>query len=343
MNDKTAITDQRPTTNDPIHVALAVYDPKGTYSQHGGVTITSIFENTKSKVIVYILHDETLTEDNRRKFIRTAEKYSQELELIDIREYTKLLGDDFVRISHRYTIGTLYRLFIPDVLPQLEKVIYVDCDVLFDMDIKEFWEIDMENNIIVGALDMPELGGCFSFRDEKMKLVLNGSRPEKYINAGVIMIDLKRMRERGNLFHIASEWILRRDRMAPSPDQDALNSIFCDDIKVISNRFNNNTFKMEASDCIIHMLQGKSWDIIRGASRDRIYWKMYLRSAWGENTTRDELIDILNDVIKNQKQPPKKTILKKLRTLIFHYLIPGRAIKFILKDITARLKYKFRH
>ena len=61
----------------PIHVALAVYDPKGTYSQHAGVVMTSIFENTQSPVVVHILHDETLTEDNRKKFIRTAEKYGQ--------------------------------------------------------------------------------------------------------------------------------------------------------------------------------------------------------------------------------------------------------------------------
>ena len=66
-----------PNQDDSIHVVLAVYDPSGTYSQHAGVVITSIFENTHSKVIVHILHDDTLTQDNRQKLIRTAEKYSQ--------------------------------------------------------------------------------------------------------------------------------------------------------------------------------------------------------------------------------------------------------------------------
>ena len=46
--------------------------------------MTSIFENTKSKVIIHLLHDDTLTEDNRKKFIRTAEKYSQGLDLINV-------------------------------------------------------------------------------------------------------------------------------------------------------------------------------------------------------------------------------------------------------------------
>ncbi|MDR1741233.1 MAG: hypothetical protein LBR38_05225 [Synergistaceae bacterium] len=39
--------------NDVIHVALAVYDPKGTYSMHAGVVMVSIFENAKSRVLVH--------------------------------------------------------------------------------------------------------------------------------------------------------------------------------------------------------------------------------------------------------------------------------------------------
>ena len=83
---------QRPTPNlhacpnlgERIHVALAVHDPSGTYSQHAGVTMTSIFENTSSPVTIHLLHDDTLTQENREKFIKTAQKYSQEIEFIDI-------------------------------------------------------------------------------------------------------------------------------------------------------------------------------------------------------------------------------------------------------------------
>ncbi|MBQ3695322.1 MAG: hypothetical protein IJQ77_07865, partial [Synergistaceae bacterium] len=67
--------------DNAVHVVMLVYDPQGTYSQHAGVVMTSIFENTQSKVIVHILHDETLTQDNRQKLIRTAGKYSQGLDL----------------------------------------------------------------------------------------------------------------------------------------------------------------------------------------------------------------------------------------------------------------------
>ena len=41
-------------TAETIHVALAVYDPKGTYSRHTGVVMASIFKNTDGPVRIHI-------------------------------------------------------------------------------------------------------------------------------------------------------------------------------------------------------------------------------------------------------------------------------------------------
>ena len=343
MNDKNSIidqrpttNDQRPTTNDPIHVALAVYDPKGTYSQHAGVTITSIFENTKSKVIVHLLHDETLTEDNKRKFIRTAEKYNQTIKFIDVSEYVMQFSDEFIRLSGKYTIGTTYRLFIPEIITDIERIIYLDCDILVGIDIKELWDIDLEDKTLAGAVDFPGQRFNSSICRQKMRIILNGCRPETYINAGVLLINLNRIRKHGSLFQIGTEWILRRGKMALAPDQDALNSIFRNEIKIIDSRFNQNVLKLDMSNCIMHTLWGKAWSSFRGLYSDSMYWKMYLRSAWGENTTPDELIDILN----NKAKPKKAQPLKRLKRY-FLGVVPIRAVRYVLMDIYYRLRYRF--
>ncbi len=126
--------------NDMIHVVLAVYDPSGTYAQHAGVVMTSIFENTHSSVTVHILHDDTLTEDNRQKFIRTAEKYHQGLELVDVTSYRDSINKKIADTFKDYlTVGALYRLAIPELL-ELDKVIYLDCDVIVNLDIRKLWE-----------------------------------------------------------------------------------------------------------------------------------------------------------------------------------------------------------
>lgn len=332
--------------NETVHAALCVYDPSGNYSQHAGVVITSIFENTDSKVIIHILHDETLTEENRKKFIRTAEKYSQGLEFHDVSEYKNSLDTknlDFV--INRYSIGSLYRLFITDALSELERVIYLDCDIIVDLDILELWKTDINNYFLAGAIDLPGENFNDNLHAEKMRLLLNGCRPETYINAGVLLMNLKRIREKLSLSKAGLEWLSRRRDMAVAADQDALNAIFAGDIKVIDSRFNRNVWASDMSGSIIHMIFCKPWREMRGLQSDRLYWKMFLRSAWGENVTRDELVDILNDAA-NKMTKSKVTHRKFIRSLLWirdktigH--IPMRALRYIKLDILTRMKNIF--
>ena len=83
-----------------MEIVLAVYDPRGTYSQHAGVVMTSIFENTQSPVCVHILHDETLSPFNRQNLRETARRYCQRLDFVDVTEHRKRLDErtlDLVR------------------------------------------------------------------------------------------------------------------------------------------------------------------------------------------------------------------------------------------------------
>ena len=114
--------------------------------------MVSIFENTSHPVTVHIFHDDTLTDDNRQKFLRTAEKYSQQVNLIDVSFYRDKIKKS-IGAFFKFPIGMLYRAFIPDVLNNLEKVIYLDCDIVVNMDIYELWKIDLQNNSLAGVID----------------------------------------------------------------------------------------------------------------------------------------------------------------------------------------------
>jgi lipopolysaccharide biosynthesis glycosyltransferase len=132
-------------SKETIHVALSVYDPDGTYSRQAGVVMTSMFERTQSHVCVHILHDDTLTDNNRLKFSRTADKFGQEVRFIDVTEpFSKLnvngVMDKFSQPF--FTRGAFFRLFIPDLL-DVEKVIYMDCDIIVNMDILNLWNVGL--------------------------------------------------------------------------------------------------------------------------------------------------------------------------------------------------------
>ncbi len=91
---------------------MSVYDPKGTYSQNAGVTMTSIFENTNHPVIIHLLHDETLTQDNRQKFLNTAVKYSQQILFHDVSSYRDKIKNAVENYLYGWTIEFLYRIYL---------------------------------------------------------------------------------------------------------------------------------------------------------------------------------------------------------------------------------------
>ncbi|MBQ8692167.1 MAG: hypothetical protein IJ520_03390, partial [Synergistaceae bacterium] len=69
------------------------------------------------------------------------------MDLINVEEYkNKIVGDVKARAEQKLTAGALYRLFMPEVLSGLDKVIYLDCDIVVNMDIAELWDIDLGGN-----------------------------------------------------------------------------------------------------------------------------------------------------------------------------------------------------
>lgn len=309
--------------------------------------MTSIFENTSSKVTVHILHDDTLTEGNRHKFMRTAEKYHQGVNLLDVSEYVSKYKDKLLQAARRWPIGAMYRLFAPDVMPELDKIIYLDCDILVNMDIAELWAVDDGNKAICGAVDMPGEKLNTSFFREKMRILLNGCRPESYINSGVLVMSLDRIRRRGNFFKLITDWLAERGNIVLAPDQDAINAVFRDDIQLIDSRFNTNLITQDISGRIVHMLQIKPWKTLCGLNQNRLYWKMFLRSAWGENVTGDELVDIFSDIAQSQPNSGSyshsiRHILLGFRNMIKFHTIPVTSIKYMTLYAYYRLTGKIR-
>ncbi|MBQ3585446.1 MAG: glycosyltransferase family 8 protein [Synergistaceae bacterium] len=339
---------QRPTPNvcpksdDTIHVVLAVYDPKGTYSQHAGVVMTSIFENTKSKVTVHILHDNTLTEDNRQKFIRTAEKYSQGIELHDVTEYFT----QFSFPTYHLTIGAVYRLVAPRIL-KFEKVIYLDADIVVNLDIKELWDIDIGRNCIAGFH-----GAGFETFSNYILDKLNGGDCHDSINSGVMIMNLDAIRAKGDLFDDAMEWFSRRYHLAFTADQSFINAYFTGSTNLIEKRFNfcNPSANQDIKNCIIHTPGSfKVWGM-SGLPFQRLYWKYYLKSAWGENITPSELADKLCSVAETTLSffhmtpyPCLKRTLIKVPQKIFWTNQLMFSLRIIVKDIYYRLKHRLTH
>ena len=75
------------------------------------------------------------------------------------------------------TKETLYRLFLPDLLPDLTKVLWLDCDLLLNQSIHKLWETGMGkfSKVAVQSLGAPFFNSEHTFVDNPKALQLIGN------------------------------------------------------------------------------------------------------------------------------------------------------------------------
>ena len=81
-----------------IHVCYSLRDDSGKYSKFVGTSIESLLENTKSEVMIHLIHDSTLTDSNRKKFRQIVYSHDQKFEFYNLE---KLSGKIFLLIDSK--------------------------------------------------------------------------------------------------------------------------------------------------------------------------------------------------------------------------------------------------
>lgn len=114
-----------------------------------------------------------------------------------------------------------YRFFVPRLFPQYEKAVYIDSDTILRGDIGELFDLDLGENV-VAAMPDPKVTAIPEFR----KYVDNalGVPHKEYVNDGVLVMDLKKMRKMKYLSTMI-DLINEFDADLVAPDQDYLNLI----------------------------------------------------------------------------------------------------------------------
>lgn len=261
-----------------IELALAFQDKDGQYTEHAGVVLASVFQNTRSSVNVHILHDETLSEDNRQKLINLAASYNQTIQF-----YPVVLPENMLQVMTSvgsievWTPACMYRLLLPGVIPA-DRVIYLDCDVLVNMDLEELWQVDLSNYYLGAVWDQ-------NIMNVTHLISSKGLNPEHYFNSGVILFALNTIRANPNWYEETLNF-LRNFPDTTMPDQDALNAVFGGNYLPLDVRF--NLFNMAAADHdftnkIVHFAgDEKCWD--RKSSGWKLYKHYLSMTPWAEQT-----------------------------------------------------------
>ncbi len=148
--------------------------------------------------------------------------------------WTVVGDDDLPQWADRahFTRATLFRLGLDKLAPaDCRRVLYLDADIAVASDVRPLWNIDLEGHVVGAVTDENVNASLFSAR---WQLSENAAR---YFNAGVLLIDLEKIREEG-LFQKATAFLAEHDRDLPWNDQDALNWALWGRWKLVNQSWN---------------------------------------------------------------------------------------------------------
>jgi lipopolysaccharide biosynthesis glycosyltransferase len=180
-------------------------------------------------MIYHILHDD-LDYADKKAFFTIEKKYNTTIKFHDVSNLFQKY-EHIVIYGHVSHAG-LYRLSISDALPfKIEKILYLDCDIIINEDILNLWNTNISNYVIAAVED------AIPFNRHKALML-----PEKsvYFNSGVLLMNLKRWR----LFN-TTEKVLKFMSDFPERriynDQDGLNAILHNSWRRLPPKYNQQS------------------------------------------------------------------------------------------------------
>ncbi len=284
--------------NDAIHVALAFGDPDGTYARHAAVTLASVFANCRGRAVVaHVLHDATLTQRNKAALLELARRYGQTVAFHDAEEYLRKPELSALKLTLQGFRGTMYRFLMPDLL-DASRAVYLDCDVIVNMDIGGLWTQDLRGCAVGAVRDIIALEYSKGHKipwSLKKAWSLWDIAPENYFNAGVLLMDMDKIRSRYRLMDSVRYFFDEYGACATLLDQDFLNWLFAEDTLLLDGRFNRIDASGAREDTVggsIWHLTGlqsiKPWNSYTRPFVDDLYWRYLRQTPYCEDD--DELI-----------------------------------------------------
>ncbi len=208
-----------------IAILLATDDD---YVPYLAATLASVLVNSAVDEVldVYIAEFTAgISEENKLKLaeLRSIKEFS-----INYIEIAPEKVEGFASTVH--TANMYLRLFVPEHLTALKKIIYLDCDMIIRGSLRELSQTELGSSLFGAVLDSSAV-----FREGEVWEYEKAINPQ-YFNSGMLLMNLDALR-RADFTGSIQRW-LQRARELLFPDQDALNTLYSQDTKIMPLRYN---------------------------------------------------------------------------------------------------------
>lgn len=221
-----------------LHVAIATDD---AYIMFAGIMIYSLFENNKNweNITVHVL-DNGISKDGIDKLNYIATLFDRHVCYYNCTDIGYWLGEKIVNMfktsDTNVPISAYARLFLPQIIDKkIDKILYLDVDSIVLGDYSALWNKKITNYSVLGVIDNV---------NSKAKKCIGLDDDYKYINSGVLLMNLNKMREIGFVLKF-TDFINKYNGYVYHHDQGIINGVLHDTIGYLEPEYNMMSFVYE--------------------------------------------------------------------------------------------------
>ena len=254
-------------TKNKINICLAC---DNRYAPLAGVSIASFLKNAnEDEFINFYILDNNISIENKKKIMSLKWIKNCSIEFIQV-DKSKFENLYLPNKKGYLSISAYYRFVISDIFKNLDRILYVDCDVIATSSVNEFYNMDFNDMYVAVIKDT----AC---EENQRRLGFDSS--EIYFNSGVMLINLQLWRKNEIstlLFNKINEGL---------DDQDILNIVLKGKKNFVDDKWNwqgkAKNYKEKVYPNLIHFITAyKPWVTGSKQGFNNEYFKALKLTPW---------------------------------------------------------------
>lgn len=334
-----------------MHIAFSATD---SYADYLGTTIYSIIQHHPNQELHFYVLTKWMSDHSRFKLKRLT-SHLVRISFIEIDSKTF----EHLPLKEGISLETYFRILLPSQLPELDRILYLDCDILVKGSLTPLWESDLTHHYLAGVNELDMLHDNSDYRQK-----IGFTPQDIYVNAGVLLFNLELMRQdkiEEYLFAKAQEI---KD-FIEFQDQDIINIGLKGRILNIEAKYNMTSYQRKVNHIpveeavIVHFNWHKPWRKDQNnwqynRKSFELYRKCYhaylatvedsitlLINAW--KTRPASLEHCLNSIFEQDYQNIELVVLlpenqPELEQVLIPYLTKNRLITVIQQDVSTKVE-----
>ena len=304
------------------------YAPDDKYVNQTVVSMKSALEHNEQ--VQFIIMYSKLSAESMQKL--GAVGGSLRLIKMDEKEFADLT------LSKWVTVQAWFRIKLPDLCKDLDKVLYLDCDTLIRGNLDELFSLDLKDKYLAGVKDV---WGVSKY----VKRL--GMKSGVYVNSGMLLFNCDYCRKE-HFFDKVVDFAKNNAKIIEFCDQDSINKVADEHKLVISPKYNlmdtwwrGGYYEFEGEE-EIEYLNAKENPIITHLTGLKPAFKgcgNKFKDEWWEVAKRTKIYDeLLKDYMASKEPSTKEPLLRQIFSIKNEY--EGKTKKKVLRILGLKFRIK---